>query len=102
MDVKKLPSKRLFWSQNNLLLHCMVISHIITRNTYEQFRQCLHVANAPENITNHFSPTYDKLHKVRWMLNEMYNRFKSMWTSNQQLTMDESMVMHKGQYCPIR
>jgi hypothetical protein len=45
---------------------------------------------------------YDKLHKLRWMLEEVLERFKAMWAPNQQLTVDEGMVMYKGIYCPIR
>jgi hypothetical protein len=60
------------------------------------------VANAPESTSNKSSPSYDKLHKLRWMLDEVWDRFKCMWAPNQQLTVDESMVMYKGTYCPIR
>jgi hypothetical protein len=36
------------------------------------------------------------------MFDEVQGRFQSMWSPNQQLTVDESMVMYKGKYCPIR
>jgi hypothetical protein len=102
MGVKKLPSTRNYWSSQNPILHCPVISALLTRDRYELITRCLHVANAPLTATDKSSPSYDKLHKIRWMLDEVRNRFKAMWAPNQQLTVDESMVMYKGMYCPIR
>jgi hypothetical protein len=102
MGVKKLPSTRLYWSRREALFHCSVISQVMTRERYELITRCLHVANAPADVMDRDSATYDKLHKVRWMVDEVTNYFKAMWTPNQQLTVDECMVMYKGQYCPIR
>jgi hypothetical protein len=53
------------------------------------------------SVKDHSNLTHDKLHKVRWMLDEVQDRFKKMWLPNQQLTVDKSMVMYKGQCCPI-
>jgi hypothetical protein len=60
------------------------------------------VANAPADVQDRSSPTYDKLHKVRWMIDEVRSRFRAMWSPNQQMTVDEGMIMYKGKYCPIR
>jgi hypothetical protein len=75
---------------------------MMTRDRYELITRCLHVANAPPHITDPSSPTYDKLYKVRWMMDEVKDRFKAMWSPNQQLIVDEGMIMYKGKYCPIR
>jgi hypothetical protein len=72
------------------------------RDRYEPINRCLHVTNAPVCEQDHDSPTYDKLHKLWWMIDEVKERFKAMWSPNQQLTVDESMVMYKGKYCPMR
>ena len=74
----------------------------MTRDRYEQISWCLYVANAPESERMPRSPTYDKLHKLWWMLDEVRDRFKGMWLPNQQMTVDESMVIYKGKYCPVR
>jgi hypothetical protein len=102
MGIKKLPSTRLYWSRDEPLLHCHVISQLMTRDRYENITSCLHVASAPPSVTDKDSPTYDKLHKIRWMLDEIRDRFKSMWSPNQQMTVDEGMIMYKGKYCPVR
>ena len=90
---------RLYWSRDEPLIHCPVISQTMTRDRYEQISQCLHVANAPESERTPSSPTYDKL---QWMLDEVRDRFKGMWSPNQQMTVDENMVMYKGKYCLVR
>jgi hypothetical protein len=60
------------------------------------------VANAPAHVQDSSSPIYDKLYKLRWMLDEVRSRFRAMWSPNQQMTVDEGMLMYKGKYCPIR
>jgi hypothetical protein len=102
MGLKKLPCMRLYWAQNEPLFHCPVISQTMTWDRYEQITRCLHVANATESEKDRGSPTYDKLYKLRWMMDEVRDKFKSMWSPNQQMTVDESMVMYKGKYCPVR
>jgi hypothetical protein len=102
MGIKKLPSTRHYWVRNDPLLHCPEISGIMTHDRFEQITRCLHIANAPSNATDHSSPTYEKLHKLRWMIDEVRTRFKAMWSLNQQITVDESMVMYNGKYCPVR
>jgi hypothetical protein len=74
----------------------------MTSDRFEFITRCLHVASAPPSVTNKDSRTYDKLHKIRWMVDEIRDRFKSMWSPNQQLTVDEGMVMYKRKYCPVR
>jgi hypothetical protein len=102
MELKKLPSKRLYWSHTKPLFRCSLISQWMSRDRYELITRCLHVANALAEVQDPSSPSYDKLHKLQWMIDEVCNRFRAMWSPNQQLTIDEGMVMYKGKYCPIR
>jgi hypothetical protein len=83
MGLKKLPSKRLYWSRDEPLFRCPIISQLMTRDRYELITRCLHIANAPLAETDPSSSTYDKLHKVRWMMDEIRERFKAMWSPNQ-------------------
>jgi hypothetical protein len=102
MGLKRLLSHRLYWTRDQLLFNCPIISRLMIRDRYEFITRCLHVENAPPDVCDRSSPNYDKLHKVRWMLDEVQERFKVIWSPNQQLTVDEGMVMYKGIYCPIR
>jgi hypothetical protein len=102
MGLKKLPSKRQYWSRDEPLFCCSIILQLMTCDRYELITRCLHFANAPLEATDPSSPSYDKLHKVRWLVDEIRAHFKAMWAPNQQLTVDEGMIMYKGKYCPIR
>jgi hypothetical protein len=51
---------------------------------------------------DHDSPSYDKLYKLKWILDEVLKRFKAMWSSNQQFTADEDMHRYKGWYFPMK
>ena len=102
MGLKKLLCTRLYWAWDEPLFHCPIISQTMIRDRYEQITCCLHVANAPEKDKDPRSFTYDKLHKLGWMLDEVREKFKAMWSPDQQITVDEGMVMYKGQYCPMR
>ena len=97
MTIKKLPSIRLYWSKEEPLYHCQVILQLMTREHFELTTRCLHVENAELYISNPYSPSYDKLYKVRWMLNEICDRFKTMWSPYQQMTIDKGI--YKGKYC---
>ena len=66
--VKKLPSTILYWSRNKPLYHCPIILQSIIRDTYELIARCLYVISAPWHVVNHKSATYNKLYKVRWMV----------------------------------
>lgn len=101
MGIKKIPNCRLYWSTTEDFFHCIVISQILKRERFKAITRCLHVALAPLDVQDRKSPTYDKLHKVRWLVDDVCDRFKSMWLPNQQLIVDESMVMYKGKYAPI-
>jgi hypothetical protein len=101
MGLKKLLCRRLYWSRDEPLFHCPIISQLLTRDRFELITRCLHVTNAPPHVKDRSSATYDKLHKLKWMLEEVRERFKAMWAPNQQLTIDEGMVMYKGIYYPI-
>jgi hypothetical protein len=76
MGLKRLPSKRLYWSKPEPLFRCPLISQWVTCDRFEVITRCLHVANAPTHVLDSSSPTYDKLHKLRWMLDEVRSCFR--------------------------
>lgn len=71
LGIKRLPNKRLYWTTEELMFHYQVISQVMTRNRFELITRCLHVAFAPLNVQNRKSPTYNKLHKLRWLVDEV-------------------------------
>lgn len=69
----------------NPVIYCQVISKLMTRDRYALITRCLHVANAPPSATDKSSPSYDKMHKIRWMLDKVCDRYKAMWAPNNNL-----------------
>jgi hypothetical protein len=47
-------------------------------------------------------PGYDKLHQVRWLVDELRRLFRREWELGEFLTVDEMMIGYKGTYCPMR
>jgi hypothetical protein len=83
MGLKQLLSLRLYWSTKAPFFKCHVISHLMTRERYELISRSLYVANAPTNVQDRTSRDYDLLHKLRWMIDEVWGRFQAMWSPNQ-------------------
>jgi len=102
MGIKKLPNRRLYWSRGEALFHCQLILQILKRDRFESITRCLHLCIALAKVQDRKSPSYDKLHKVRWLVDDICSNFQALWSPNQQVSVDESMVMYKGKYSPIR
>ena len=99
MGIKNLPNIRCYWSEEEPLLQCPMISKLFTRERFESITRCLHVANEASSGT---SAGIDKIGKVRWLHEVVCIRCEKLWNPHQQLIVDESMVRYKGQYSPIR
>ena len=73
----------------------------MTRDMYLAISTCLHVVGSSFVCKDHNSPSYDKLHKIRWVLDEFRERCKENWNLGQEITIDEMMVPYKGKYCHV-
>lgn len=102
MGIKIEPNVRSYWEKSCDFLWCPVISSIMTRNRYEHIIRCLHVHNDHAATTDRSSGDFDKLVKLRWLLDEIRDRCKGMWNLGNKVTVDEMMVQYKGKYCLIR
>jgi len=60
------------------------------------------VTNPEEVVSTPHIVGYDKLWKMRWLLDDLRDRFKSSWNCGQYITVNEMMIMYKGKYCAIR
>ena len=95
------PNIRCYWKKSSDFLWCPVISSIMTKNRNEHIIRCLHVHNDHETITDRSNVKFDKLVKLRWLLDEIRDRCKDMWNLGNKVTIDEMMVQYKGKYCLI-
>jgi hypothetical protein len=57
MGLKKLLCRRLYWSRDEPLFHCPIISQLLTRDRFELITRCLHVTNAPPHVKDRSSAT---------------------------------------------
>ena len=78
MGIKIEPNIRCYWKKSCDFLWCLVISSIMTRNRYEHIIRCLHVHNDHRPTTNRSSGDFDKLVKLRWLLDDIRDRYKEI------------------------
>ena len=102
MSLKKLPNLRLYWSRDQVLYHCGIVSSMMSRDRFESITRCLHLTPESSREGDKSDPSYDKIWKVRWLANEVRDACATLWNANVALTVDETMIRYKGKYCPIR
>lgn len=103
MGVKRLPSYRDYWSSNKIL-HDSFISSLMPVKRFSWLLATLHLNNnllQPQRNT----PNFDKLYKVRPLINHLQDRFSSCFQLSKNIAVDESMIKYKGrstikQYMP--
>ncbi|XP_051167638.1 piggyBac transposable element-derived protein 4-like [Leptopilina boulardi] len=105
MGIKKLPSYRDHWS-SNAQLHDSYISSLMTVNRFGFFLSHLHLNNN-NNEPKKGHPNYDKLYKLRLIIDTLSHTFKSCWNPGKYQSIDESMIKFKGrsslkQYMPAK
>jgi hypothetical protein len=101
MGVKLLPNHQAYWKRSNPFMHCHVISNCMSRSRFERLTACLHIVD-DRGFPNHRDPNYDRLGKIRWLLEKVRRSFEKNWNLGQMCTVDEMMIRYKGKYCPIR
>lgn len=47
-------------------------------------------------------PSFDRLSKTRWLLEEFVSVFKKIYNLERVICVDECIIPYKGQYCHIR
>lgn len=105
MGIKKLPSYRDYWSDNPQM-HDSYISSLMTVNRFGFFLSHMHI-NDNSKEPKRGDPRYDKLYKLRPLLDELSQNFKECFKPGQYQSIDESMIKFKGkssmkQYMPAK
>ena len=77
-----------------------VISQLFTREQFYAKSRCLHLTNERNMCDDKTSPEYDKMHKVRWLVDKICGNCKAQWNLSKEVTVDEMMICYKGKYCP--
>jgi len=105
MGIKKLPSYKDYWSSNPQLRD-EYISSFMPVNRFSWFLAHMHLSD------NNFRPNrndinYDKLYKVRPLIDTLSKTFLQHYIPNKNQSIDESMIRFKGrnsikQYMPMK
>ena len=101
----RLPELPDYWS-TKWLFNASDIATIMTRDRFDQIWCNIHLVDN-HLAAKHGSLTFDKLYKIRWLLEEMSRLFQFAYQPNQNIAVDEMMVPCKGrvsfkQYCPMK
>ena len=105
MSVVVLPSIGDYWS-NDRNLHYSPIAGKITRQRYQTISRYLHfVDNTTLKSRGHIN--YDRLGKVRPVLEKVNSKFQSSYKPHREVSIDEAMIKFQGrsclkQYVPIK
>ena len=95
MGVAKLPSLEMYWSSSVVDLAPSLIRNVMSRDCFRQLLRCFHVnAVDPSLVTR--TPNYDRLYKVRKLLDLVFPLFESAYTTHKELSIDEAMIPYKG------
>ena len=99
--VLKLPQFKMGWAKE---LKLTAITNAMTRQRFEKLKQCLHFNNAEQPKKGDIN--YDKLHKIRPLLNILKENFSKLPQEEHQ-SVDEQIIAFKGrssykQYLPAK
>lgn len=105
MGIKRLPSYKDYWSARNEIRDYFIAS-CMSRNRFSWLLGHLHLHdNSIQPKKDH--PLYDKLYKVRPMLDKLSETYAKYYKPSRCQSIDESMIRFKGrisfrQYMPMK
>lgn len=105
MGIHKLPNVKAYWSSDPML-RVDAVADTMPENRFEKITQNLHLNNN-ENILPKTDINYDKLHKVRPLIDILNENIGKIYDPSSFVTVDESMIKFKGrcvlkQYMPLK
>lgn len=86
-----MPSYRMYWAQQT---RYPLIADVMARNRFEKLRSNLHITNN-DNMKNRGDPDYDKLFKVRPLIEALKTNFSKI-EPEENNSVDEIMIPFKG------
>ena len=105
MGMVRLPSMYDYWSTNPILSAPGIVKGM-GRNRFRSILSHLHL-NDNSRMPGRTDPGYDKLYKVRPLLEKIRLNSQASYQPHQQLAVDEAMILFKGrsvmkQYLPLK
>ena len=104
MGINSLPTLYDYWKLNPIY-HYSPIADRISRNWFREITRFLHFTDNSSHISNTSDPAYDRVWKVRPVINILLEQFLKVYNPHQQNSIDEAMIPFKGrsflkQYLP--
>ena len=104
MGLVKMPTIEHYWSQKLLYKHPF-LSSVMTRNRFQLLLRFLHFNNT--DLLPAGDPNYDRLFKLRPILDHFHERFQEFYEPRREICVDESLLLWKGrlvfrQYIPLK
>lgn len=105
MGVMKKPSLAMYWSTDPLF-QTPLFGAIMPRNRFLLLLKFFHVNNN-NNAPSRNDPHRDRLFKIRPFLDELFEKFQTVYTPGPSLAVDESLLLWNGrvvfrQYLPLK
>ena len=105
MGIVKLPSLHHYWSQDPVF-HYLPVASRISRARFLDIAKYLHFADNG-SLAPSGTPEYDRLGKINPILNQLGERFRSVYNLHKEVSIDEAMIPFKGrstmkQYLPLK
>ena len=105
MGINHLPSLDDYWRRDPLL-HYAPIAGRITHDCFREVSHYLHFVNN-DSLQPRESPSYDRLGKVRPVINHLSTKFADLYQPHCEVAIDEAMIKFQGrsslkQYNPMK
>ena len=99
------PATHFYWSTDKIF-QTPVFNAVMSRNRFNSLLKFFHI-NDNQNLPNPNDPNQDRLYKLRPVIEELFEKFQSVYTPNQYIAVDESLLLWKGrlifkQYLPLK
>ena len=90
MGVVQKPQLHLYWSLDPLL-NASIFNVVMPRNQFQVIIAFLHFADNSDYGVN--DPNRDRLHKVRDVIEYIFDKFKSVYVPNEFVCIDEELLL---------
>ena len=105
MGINSLPALKDYWKRDPAF-HYAPIADRITRDRFLEISRYLHFVDN-DTLPQRDSPSYDRLGKVRPLIDHFSQKFKSVYSPHKEVAIDEAMIKFTGrsslkQYMPMK
>ena len=86
------------WFSRYRIQHMHYASTIMSYRRYNKVKKYLHYCDEEKAITNRDHPDYDRLYKVRFLLDKLKDKFRGAFSISQDVSVDECMIPFRGRW----